>query len=150
MLNISPDFQSSFSDFPDDVEYYLSNYFGLKFNRPAMYLAERTWRPNTDMFETEDEITAVMEVAGISEQDVRIKLDRDYLIVTGIRKDTYGHLKKRQYHKMEIDYGPFEVIIKLPAWVAAETAKAFFKDGFLVISIKKGTEPPSCLEIDIQ
>jgi len=150
MLKTSADFAGDSGDFPDDIEYYLSNFFGLKFNRPAVYLAERTWRPNTDMFETEDEITVVMEVAGISEKEVSIKLDKDFLIVTGIRKETHGHYKKRQYHKMEIDYGPFEQIVKLPAWVEAETAKAFFKDGFLVISIKKGTEPPCCQEIEIK
>ena len=150
MKNFSKDLPDDFGDLPDDLEYYLSDFFGLKFNRPSAFAMERTWRPNTDMFETDEEITVVMEVAGLSEEDVKVKLDRDFLIVTGIRRETHGHYKKRQYHKMEIDYGPFERIIKLPASVEADNAKANFSEGFLVITLKKGEKPPKYLEIDIK
>lgn len=149
MIKFSKDSPREFGDLPDDVEYYLTNYLGIRVNRPTPSAIDRYWRPQADMFETEEEITVIMEVAGMSEEDINIKLDREFLIVSGVRNETHGHFKKRQYHKMEIDYGPFERIIKLPSVVLDENAEAQIKDGFLIITLKKGQNPPSCLDIEI-
>ncbi len=148
-MNFSKDFPDDFGDLPDDIEYYLSNFLGIRINRPVPMPTERTWRPHTDVFETYEDITVVIDIAGISENYVKIKIDQDFLIVRGIRRETYGHHQKRQYHKMEIDYGPFERIIKLPTRVLDYSAEARIKDGFLVIIIKKGDSSIDFWEIDI-
>lgn len=150
MVKLSQTLPQDFAGLPDDVEYYLSNYLGIRINRPIPVAADRTWRPQTDMFETEEEITVVMEIAGIGEKDINIRLDRDFLIVSGVRQEIHGHFKKRQYHKMEIDYGPFERIVKLPVRVKNDSSQAQIKNGFLIITLKKDNEPETRLEIEIE
>ena len=149
MIKFSKNSPEDFGDLPDDVEYYLSNYLGVRLNRPAPSIIDRTWRPQTDMFETETEITVIMEVAGMTEEDIKIKLDREFLIVSGVRREKHGHFKNRQYHKMEIDYGPFERIVKLPNVVLDDNAEAKIQNGFLIINLIKGPKPQTYLEIEI-
>jgi HSP20 family protein len=102
------------------------------------------------MFETEKEIMVIVEIAGVPEKEINILLDRDFLIIRGSRRESLTQFQKRQYHKMEIDYGPFERVIKLPSLVETEGIEATMKDGFLMIRLKK-TEtrnPPKEITIE--
>ena len=43
------------------------------------------WRPPTDVYETADELIVVIELAGISEEDMTVTLFSDLLVVEGRR-----------------------------------------------------------------
>ncbi|NUM82324.1 Hsp20 family protein, partial [bacterium] len=42
-------------------------------------------------------------------------------------------------HKMEIDFGPFERRIKIPARIVDQSIKAIYDSGFLIVKLKKDT-----------
>ena len=48
----------------------------------------------------------------------------------------------RNYHKMEIDFGPFERHIELPGPIEQGGVKASYRDGFLEIRLPKAVERP--------
>ena len=118
----------------DDLDYMFSHSFYIK--RPSLAMQEQAWRPAADVFETEDQVVVIIDIASISEKDLSIALENDTLIVRGIRRELSG-FRKRHYHKMEIDFGPFERVIKLPCLVADKEVKAKYKNGFLEIRLQK-------------
>jgi HSP20 family protein len=134
-------------DFSSGREFLLPGFFSSK--RPSLTIPEMGWRPQTDLFETEDEIVVIAEVAGISSKDLSVVLDNDILIIRGIRREERG-LSKRHYHEMEIEYGPFERILKLPSPVDQSSVLASYRNGFLEIIMKKSDRPVERLEIKIK
>jgi len=98
---------------------------------PAGFLPERSWEPPLDVYQTEDAILVVMEVAGVELSDVDVVVDRQILTVSGIRREQ-GE-RNRVYMQMEIRYGPFERRIRLPGSVDTGKVSAVMKNGFLRI-----------------
>jgi HSP20 family protein len=104
----------------------------------------------TDVFETDEDIVVIVEVAGIEDADLNLTLEKGFLIIRGFRREIHGLFKKRQYYTMEIDYGPFERIIRLPDYAYESDVQAQMKNGLLVITVKKSSAPGECREIKIK
>ncbi len=121
-----------------DLEKYFEMFFGS--HRPPFLPAEEGWHPASDMFETEEKIVIVVDIAGISVKDITLVLNKDALIMKGIRDEVSG-FGKRQYHKMEVAYGPFERVFRLPSPVCADEVKAEYRDGILTIQMQKREKP---------
>ena len=128
-------------------EFRFSNFFSIK--RPTISMPERGWTPQTDMFETEDEMVVIVDIAGILENDISVVLNKDILAIRGIRRED-RRFKKRHYHHMEIEFGPFERILKLPSYVDQENTTAVYRSGFLEIKMKKSDSPKIRTEIRIK
>jgi HSP20 family protein len=92
------------------------------------------WRPPTDVYETDQDITVRVEVAGMHEDDFSISLTGDQLSVRGNRPDIQ---EKRAYHQMEIPFGEFNMEVKLPAPVLADKVVAEYQAGFLRLVFPK-------------
>lgn len=131
--NASVDF-SKFDDLNDELDFLFNSYF--KNQRAVLMPSEKGWKPNTDLYETEKELVVTMDIAGISARDIKIHLQRNILILRGIRRERI-HETKRRYHKMEIDFGPFERRIELPCSVGAEGVTAGYSQGLLEIRLPK-------------
>ena len=69
-----------------------------------------TWRPPTDVFETDESVIVRVEVAGMRESDFSISLSERLLTITGVREDPSP---KVAYHQMEVRYGEFRVEVFL-------------------------------------
>ena len=121
-----------------DLDLYFEFFFGA--HRPPLMHAERGWHPPADLFETEKTIVIRVDIAGIDIQQIHVVLDKQALTLTGCRMEPEGQ-EKRQYHKMEVPYGPFERVFRLPVPVCAEETRAEYKDGFLVIELNKREKP---------
>jgi HSP20 family protein len=93
-----------------------------------------SWRPPTDVYETEEAIVVRVEIAGMREADFSISLDDRTLQIRGIRPD---NPEKRAYHQMEILFGDFSTEVELPNKVQAEQVEAVYRDGFLRIVLPK-------------
>lgn len=89
-----------------------------------------TWRPPTDVYETEDAIVIRVEVAGMQESDFTISLVERSLTVRGIRQDTP---ERRAYHQLEIPFGEFSTELDLPYPIVSDKVEATYRDGFLRI-----------------
>lgn len=107
-----------------------------------------TWLPPTDVWENENEIFIQIEVAGVSQEDIKLILEDKKLIVSGIRKENVANNLKTKVHQVEIGYGYFERAIELSVRVNKQQISANYKNGFLEITILK-PKSKSYKEIEI-
>ncbi len=96
----------------------------------------RAWNPPTDILETENALDIKIEVAGLREQDVEVKVNQEYLIIRGERAD-HNRKPESRYHLMEIHYGSFERVIRLPHAVEVKNITATLQNGFLFVRVPK-------------
>jgi len=101
-----------------------------------------TWTPNTDIVEMEDEVLILMELAGVDKEAVQISCKDDLLRISGLRARN-PIPQAKCFHRMEIEYGPFEKFFRVPRDLNFEGIKAEYKNGFLEVSLpkKRGDEP---------
>lgn len=104
-------------------------------------LADPSWRPPTDVYETPSGLVAKVELAGMSEDDIEVAVYADTLVVQGVRQSDSLPGEAR-YHAAEIRYGHFRVEVPLPCPVEADRAAARYERGFLTV------EFPRCPEGD--
>jgi HSP20 family protein len=101
--------------------------------------SQSTWTPNTDVYETPDNLVVKMEIAGIDKDDLEITLNDRLLLVRGYRKDPCRQ-HRCSFRQMEIDYGYFERRIVIPRSVDAKRVRAQFHNGFLHIELPKSQQ----------
>lgn len=108
--------------------------------KPFYSFDTETWRPPTDVYETDEAFVIKMSISGANEKDISITLEKDTLIISGRRIDPSND-KKLCFYLMEIRYGYFERRITLPKYVDENKIEARYKDGFLTITVPKSPEP---------
>jgi HSP20 family protein len=92
------------------------------------------WSPPTDVYETEASFVVRVEVAGMREADFMIKVEDNFLVVSGIRIESP---ERRAYRQMEIRFGEFSTAVEIPLGVDVGKADADYKDGFLNVILPK-------------
>lgn len=95
----------------------------------------QTWKPPTDVYETDDSVVVQTEAAGMRDGHFHVSLQGQTLTISGIRSDRSG--ERRAYHQMEINTGEFRDEINLPAPVDPESMSARYDDGILEIRLRK-------------
>lgn len=96
------------------------------------------WRPPTDVYETDDRILVVMEIAGVSEEDISVTLFSDLLVVEGNRQQTEEFRSSMSAcHQLGIKYGSFRSEVYIPVMVDHDNVAAEYRNGLLLISLKK-------------
>ncbi len=93
------------------------------------------WRPPTDVYETPDKIMVVIELAGVAEEDMSVTLFSDLLVVEGTREPVLAEMNA--CHQLGIKYGEFRAEIALHAPVDHEQVTADYKNGLLIITLRK-------------
>jgi HSP20 family protein len=99
---------------------------------------ERWWRPPIDMYETNDSLIIICEIAGMHEDDFEIAIKSNELTISGER-DEIPIEGKMTYHCMEIDSGPFLRKFGIPEYVNTHGIKATYQNGFLKVKLSKST-----------
>lgn len=94
------------------------------------------WRPPVEVFETDETLEIVAEIAGMNPEEIDIVLEGDVLTIQGERPDPCV-ASNRSYHIARIGYGPFAVEIRLPFQVESDAAEASYENGFLRVSLKR-------------
>lgn len=94
------------------------------------------WRPPVEVFETEDSLQVVVEIAGMQGQDIDIVVEGDILTIQGERPDP-TNCEHRTYHVARIGYGPFAADIHLPFAVDTDAAEASYTNGFLHVILPR-------------
>lgn len=89
-----------------------------------------SWSPPTDVYKTETQFIIRIEIAGMSQAEIKIGIEKSNLVVAGSRKE---HAGQRAYQQMEIRFGEFQSIIELPKGLDLEKSEANYEDGFLTI-----------------
>ena len=119
--------------------------------RAAMGADASQWRPNTDIYETEDGLVVRMELAGATREDLHIEVANGVLIVRGVRAEPPEDCEARRvYRQAEVEYGPFSRTIPLPPWADPAAVEAQYRGGFLTIQIERVADPtPQKVRVDI-
>lgn len=94
------------------------------------------WHPCVDAYETEEEFVVIVDLSGMSEESIDITYREPDLRISGSRSGAHasGRIK---FHQKEINYGPFERIIRIGAPVSPDLIRAQYTNGFLTIQIPK-------------
>ena len=92
--------------------------------------------PPIDVYETENEVIVLVEIAAISQEEVEVTVEGKTLLIRGERRPTPGR-PGRLYSQMEICYGPFQRELFLPADVDPDGAQATYDQGLLEIVLPK-------------
>lgn len=92
------------------------------------------WRPPTDVWETAEAYTILVEVAGMKGSEFSLTLQRDQLRIQGYRPEKTS---PGAYQQMEIAYGEFLADVHLNNPVDPELIQAAYADGFLHITLPK-------------
>ena len=96
------------------------------------------WRPPTDVYETPDELVVVMELAGVSEENLSVTLFSDLLVVEGERQHPVrSNAALSACHQLGIKYGEFRSEVYVPTPVNHDHVTAEYKNGLLSITLKK-------------
>ena len=96
------------------------------------------WQPDTDVFETDDDIVVRVEVAGVMREDVRVGVEGSVLRISGSRRAPEPS-DARRLHQMEIVSGPFERRVEIAVPFDREAVSAHLADGFLTVTLPKRT-----------
>jgi len=115
-------------------------------NKPCFYkdidsVYAGTWEPNTDIFETGDEVVIRLELANVSRDDISIKVKNGKLHIHGKRPQNIQTSQQVYFHQMEIHCGEFDKTIVLPDSLEHNEMTAVLEDGILEIRISKKSQP---------
>ena len=95
-----------------------------------------TWNPMVDVADEGKKILVAIELPGIRQKDVTVNTDGDMLTIQGEKKPG----KKSEnigLHQSERTFGSFSRSLRLPARVKSSKVKAEFKNGVLLLQMKK-------------
>jgi HSP20 family protein len=94
------------------------------------------WRPPIDVYETEDTVSIVAEVAGMDREAIEVEIDRDIVSIRGVRPDP-NVCDNRAFHEAHIAYGEFAADVYVPHNVDTDRATATYENGFLMIQLPR-------------
>lgn len=100
---------------------------------------EGHWAPNTDVYLTEEGLVIRVELAGMRREDLELTVENQQLTISGHRSDGC-RTGKCSFVVMEINYGPFETTLDLPAGYDLSRARASYQNGFLRIDVPEKTQ----------
>jgi HSP20 family protein len=128
----------------DDWERYLAH-FAPSNKRPSILFshtpsATTGWTPSLDMFETDDAVVVVLDLAGVDAEQTDVQAEPSRLVIRGVRSPRPALDVRCAYHTLEIPYGRFERVLRLPPGVDSDAAQANYHDGLLQITLPK-TKP---------
>jgi HSP20 family protein len=87
---------------------------------------------DADIYEEGKNIVLKAELPGISKDELDIDITEDVITVSGEKKKE-EKIEKKDYFRLERNYGSFSRSFRLPTGIKADAAKATFKDGVLKI-----------------
>lgn len=109
-------------------------------NRPLHIRAQHgratAWRPPIEVYETDDALVVLAEIAGVREEDIQVILEDTMLGIRGDRQPRCDE-PHRSIHEMGILYGPFAADIYLPFAVQADGVEADYANGMLRVRLPR-------------
>jgi len=106
------------------------------------------WTPTVDVFEDKENLKIVMELPGVTPEDVKISLENQVLTIQGEKRQVAEESSER-WHRYERSYGSFERMFTLPSSVDAERIQAKVENGLLTVTLPKA-ERAKPREIEIK
>ncbi|HTA25123.1 MAG TPA: Hsp20/alpha crystallin family protein [Terriglobales bacterium] len=112
-------------------------------------LTASSFAPAVDVYEDDHQVTLKIEVPGIDEKDIDVRLENNTLTVHGERK-LEKEEKEENYRRVERQYGSFTRSFTLPQTVDAQGVSAQYDKGVLKIKLNKKAEAkPKQIKISV-
>jgi HSP20 family protein len=112
-------------------------------------LTTSTFAPPVDVYEDEHSTTLKIEVPGIEEKDIDVRIENNTLTVHGVRNFEKEE-KEENYRRVERQYGSFTRTFTLPQTVDQETVQANYDKGVLKITLaKKAEAKPKQIKVNV-
>jgi len=97
------------------------------------------WSPALDLYQSNDNVMAVVELPGMRKEDLEISLHDGTLTISGERKrESSSNGEKAERSERYI--GTFRRSIALPTRVDASKVSATYRDGILTVTLPKAEE----------
>jgi len=123
--------------------------YGPEGTKDAESLVSTIFAPPVDVYEDEHNVTLKIEVPGIDEKDIDVRIENHTLTVHGERKFEKEE-KEENYRRVERQYGSFTRSFTLPNTVDTETISANYDKGVLKIKLaKKAEAKPKQIKVNI-
>jgi HSP20 family protein len=112
-------------------------------------LATTSFAPAVDVYEDEHNVTLKIEVPGIDEKDIDVRIENNVLTVHGERKFEKDE-KEENFRRVERQYGSFTRTFTLPTTVDAEKVSAHYDKGILKVALpKKAEAKPKQIKVSV-
>ncbi|CAF1363926.1 unnamed protein product [Adineta steineri] len=111
----------------DDAGYFIGN--------DSMNKAQ--WQPRYSLYETNDDIYAIIELAGLKKEDIKIKVGEEAITIEGHRDDFKQLLSNADTLQEIIPMGQFKLDIRFSCRVEHREAKLESHDGLFKIKCPK-------------
>jgi HSP20 family protein len=127
----------------------LNSVFGNMSNETENPLTTANFVPAVDVYEDDKKVVLKLEVPGIEEKDLDVRVENNTLTVKGERKFDKEE-KEENFHRIERRYGSFYRAFTLPSTVDAENVDAKYENGVLKIELNKKPEAqPKQIKVNI-
>ena len=112
-------------------------------------LTTASFIPAVDIYEDNEKVVLKLEVPGIEEKDLDVRVENHTLTVKGERKFEKEE-KEENFHRIEQSYGSFYRAFTLPNTVDTENVGASYNAGVLKLELKKKPEAqPKQIKVNI-
>ncbi len=112
-------------------------------------LTTASFVPAVDIYEDANKVVLKLEVPGIEEKDLDVRVENSTLTVKGERKFEKEE-KEENFHRIERRYGSFYRSFTLPSTVNTENVAASYNAGVLKLELAKKPEAqPKQIKINV-
>jgi HSP20 family protein len=116
---------------------------------PEEALTTTSFAPPVDVYEDEHTVTLKLEVPGIDEKDIDVRIEGNTLTVHGERKIEKEE-KEENFIRIERQYGSFTRSFTLPSTVDPGQVSAHYDKGVLKINLaKKAEAKPKQIKVNV-
>jgi HSP20 family protein len=115
---------------------------------PEEALTTTSFAPPVDIYEDEHTITLKLEVPGIDDKDIDVRIENNTLTIHGERKIEKEE-KEENFRRIERQYGSFTRSFTLPSTVDPAQVSANYDKGVLKITLaKKADAKPKQIKVN--
>jgi HSP20 family protein len=119
------------------------------FNEGESSMTTASFVPAVDVYEDAQKVVLKLEVPGIEEKDLDVRVENHTLTVKGQRKFEKEE-KEENFHRIERRYGSFYRAFTLPSTVDTENIGANYNAGVLKLELKKKAEAqPKQIKVNV-
>jgi HSP20 family protein len=102
-------------------------------------MAQGVWSPPVDILERGDEVVLKVDLPGVTQNEIDIRVEEGTLTIQGERKFV-KESSEENYVQIERPYGTFRRTFSIPRTIDQESIKASYKDGVLRIILPRKQE----------
>ena len=134
-----------FANLRDEINTLFEGPWSSTMRTPQLFSG---WTPALDLYQTNDDVVAVVELPGMRKEDIEISLQDGMLTISGERKDDTPEGDNTA--RTERFVGKFRRSISLPTRVDVNKVNATYKDGILTVTLPKAEEvKPKQIQVSV-